>query len=92
MIVILDSLVAVCFLFGAAFYLMVAYGVRRGGMAWRIFGVTGAIWFAIIYIKLIADIAELTWIAGTARAVIALSLVLYVYGLITLARMLKKPE
>jgi hypothetical protein len=91
-VVILDSLVAACFLFGAAFYLMVAYGVRRGGMAWKIFGATGAIWFTIVYVKLIADMAGLAWIVGTARAIIALSLALFVYGLIALARMLKKAE
>jgi len=91
-VVILDSLVAACFLFGAAFYLIVAYGVRRGGMAWKIFGATGAIWFAIVYVKLIADAAGSAWIAGTARAIIALSLALFVCGLIALARMLKKTE
>jgi len=86
---LIDSLAAVVFLFAATFYLMVAYGERRGGAAWKIFGLTGAIWFAIIYLKLISNMAGWTWTYGLVRSAVALSLGLYLCGLIVLARMLK---
>lgn len=85
---LIDAAVAACFLFGAVFYLMVAYG-RRQGIAWRILGTAGAIWFLILFLKLISNLGELIWVAGTVRAAIALTLGIYLLGLIVLARTLK---
>jgi len=86
---LIDSAAAVCFLFAAAFYLMVAYGQKQAGTVWKLFGVTAAIWFVILYLKLISNMAEWPWIYGLVRSAIALSLGLYLCGLIALARMLK---
>ena len=84
---IIDALVDACFLFGAIFYLAVAYGERRG-MAWRFLGTSGAIWFVILFLKLISNMAGFTWIYGTVRAAVALTLGLYLLGIIILARSL----
>lgn len=84
----IDAIVASCFLFGAAFYLMVAYS-ERGGLAWKLFGATGTIWFSILFIKLVSNMAGWPWITGIVRSVIALSLGLYLCGLFILARMLR---
>ncbi|MGQ9544023.1 MAG: hypothetical protein ACUVTM_08120 [Candidatus Bathyarchaeia archaeon] len=86
---LIDSLAAACFLFGAVFYLMVAYGERRGGAAWRLFGLTSAVWFTVMYIKLISNMAGWTWAYGAVRSTIVLSLILYLLGLAALARMLR---
>ncbi|MEM2942385.1 MAG: hypothetical protein QXT81_03070 [Candidatus Bathyarchaeia archaeon] len=85
---IMDAIVASCFLFGAVFYLMVAYGQRRG-VAWRLLGTAGAVWFVILFFKLISNMAKLPWIGGTVRAGIALAMGIYVWGLVELARTLK---
>jgi hypothetical protein len=85
---LIDALVAACFLFGAVFYLMVAYCERRG-LAWKLFGITGTVWFAIIFVKLVSNMAGWSWQYGTVRSAIALSLGIYLCGLIALARMLK---
>ncbi|MBS7622416.1 hypothetical protein KEJ39_01915 [Candidatus Bathyarchaeota archaeon] len=86
---LIDALAAVVFLFAATFYLMVAYVERRGGAAWKIFGLTATIWFAVIYVKLIANMTEWPWMYGLVRSAVALSLGLYLCGLIALARMLR---
>jgi hypothetical protein len=85
---LIDAVVAVCFLSGAVFYLMVAY-VERRGMAWRFLGTAGAIWFVILFLKLINNMAEFPWVYGTVRAAVALTLGLYLLGIIILARSLQ---
>ena len=85
---IIDAIVASCFLFGGVFYLMVAYGERRG-IAWRLLGTAGAMWFVLLFFKLISNMANLPWIGGTVRAGIALAMAIYLCGLIALARTLK---
>lgn len=85
---LIDAVTASCFLFGAIFYLMVAYGARQG-LAWKLLGTAGAIWFIILFFKLISNMTELPWVAGTVRSAIALTLGLYLCGLIALARVLK---
>ncbi|MBS7626267.1 hypothetical protein KEJ51_04400 [Candidatus Bathyarchaeota archaeon] len=86
---IIDALAAACFLFGAIFYLMVAYGERRGGLAWRLFGFTGAVWFTVMYLKLISNMAGWPWTYGMVRSTISLSLIIYLLGLAALAKMLR---
>ncbi|MCJ7760521.1 hypothetical protein MUP59_05190 [Candidatus Bathyarchaeota archaeon] len=85
---LIDAIVAACFLFGAVFYLMVAYGERRG-MAWRFLGTAAAIWFVILFFKLINNMAEFPWVYGSVRAAVALTLGIYLLGIILLARDLK---
>jgi hypothetical protein len=85
---IIDAVVASCFLFAAIFYLMVGYGERQG-VVWKIFGCTGAIWFGILFVKLISNIAGWNWLYGIVRSTIAISLLIYLYGLVLLARMMK---
>ncbi|MBS7622785.1 hypothetical protein KEJ39_03815 [Candidatus Bathyarchaeota archaeon] len=85
---IIDAIVASCFLFGTAFYLMVAYGERRG-LALRLLSTAGALWFVILFFKLISNMAELPWVAGTVHAGIALAMGIYIWGLLELARTLK---
>jgi len=86
---LMDSLVAACFLIGAVFYLMVAYGEKRG-LAWRLLGTAGSIWFLVLFLKLVGNMAELPWVYGTVRSAIALTLGIYLCGLILLTRTLKK--
>ena len=85
---LLDTIVAACFLFGAVFYMMVAYGEKRG-LAWRLLGTAGALWFLILFFKLISNMANLPWVYGTVRAGIAFALLIYLCGLVALARSLK---
>jgi len=67
---------------------MVAYGERRG-MAWRFLGTAGAMWFVILFLKLINNMAEFPWVYGTVRAAVALTLGLYLLGIFFLARSLE---
>jgi len=85
---IIDAVVAACFLFGAVFYLMVAYGEKRG-VAWRLLGTAGTMWFVILFFKLISNMSNLAWVGGTVRVGIALAMGIYLCGLIALARTLK---
>ncbi|MBS7650927.1 MAG: hypothetical protein QXI59_07105 [Candidatus Bathyarchaeia archaeon] len=86
---LIDAVVASCFLFGSIFYMMVAYGEKRG-LAWRLLGTAGTMWFLIILFKLIGNMANLPWLAGTARSAIALTLTIYLWGIIVLAGTLKR--
>jgi hypothetical protein len=86
---LIDAVVASCFLFGSIFYMMVAYGERRG-LAWRLLGTAGALWFLILLFKLISNMANLPWLAGTVRSAIALTLAIYLWGIIVLAETLKR--
>ncbi|MGQ9543891.1 MAG: hypothetical protein ACUVTM_07430 [Candidatus Bathyarchaeia archaeon] len=88
---IIDAAVAACFLFGSAFYMMVAYGERKG-LAWRLLGTAGILWFLILMFKLIGNMANLPWLAGTVRSAIALTLAIYLWGIIVLAGKLSKTK
>jgi hypothetical protein len=85
---LIDAIIASCFLFAATFYIMVAYS-ERGSLAWKLFGASGAIWFSILFIKLVSNMSGWPWITGIVRSVIAVSLVIYLCGLFMLARMLR---
>jgi len=89
LIYVLDSLIAACFLVGTTFYLMVAYSERRAGIVWKLFAASGTMWFLAIFLKVMANMSYYPWTLGTARAIMGLTLGVYMFGLAVLSRYLK---